>query len=101
MWMHDGGDVPTEERGDLAWRDIFADSVVPPHLLLVRTHNLLARAGIHFKEVGGGFPGPHGVRVLGRPGLRGTWPRVKRAVPEARAAHAALREHPSRARGAG
>ena len=42
MWMHDGGDVPTEERGDLAWRDIFADSVVPPHLLLVRTHNLLA-----------------------------------------------------------
>ena len=49
VWMHDGGDVPTE-RGDLAWRDIFADFVAGPQLLLVRTHNLLARAGIHFNR---------------------------------------------------
>ena len=31
VWMHDGGDVPTE-RGDLAWRDIFADSVATVHI---------------------------------------------------------------------
>ena len=34
VWMHDGGDVPTEERGDLAWRDIFADFVAGGRLLL-------------------------------------------------------------------
>ena len=29
VWMHDGGDVPTEERGDLAWRDIFVHRYAP------------------------------------------------------------------------